>query len=300
MVGAEQDAAAQPLRSLLFAPGNRPRMLEKVGAFGADAVIVDLEDAVPLDAKETTRAAVRDALERYRWPRAYVRVNALTALTSYSRPLGLADISEVACQWLAGVVVPKVESVADVQAADAALAEAERRTAAPEGTFDLIPLVETALGVWRTADIAGSCPRVRRVAFGGGDFTTDIGVAWTAEGSEYFVARSLVVLMSRAARREAPLDTVFPDIADLAGLERDARQARALGFGGKCCIHPSQVDVVRRVFTPSADEVEQARRFADAFDAAVRAGNASVMVDGKLVDYANAERYRRVVLGYRG
>ncbi len=98
------------------------------------------------------------------------------------------------------------------------------------------------------------------------------------------MARSLVVMMSRAARREPPLDTVFPDIAGLAGLARDAQQARALGFGGKCCIHPNQVDVVNRVFTPGANEVEHARRLVAVFDAAVTEGHASIMVEGKLVD----------------
>jgi citrate lyase subunit beta/citryl-CoA lyase len=136
---------------------------------------------------------------------------------------------------------------------------------------------------------------VRRLGFGAGDFTTDIGVAWASDGAAYLVARSLMVMGSRAARREPPLDTVYPEVRDLEGLARDAQTARALGFGGKMCIHPSQVSVVNAAFTPGAAEIEEARRCVEAFDAATREGRASVAVDGKLVDYANAERYRRVL-----
>lgn len=287
-------ADSPPLRSLLFAPGNRARMLEKVGTFGADAVVIDLEDAVPIAEKEATRATVRAALETYRWPCAFVRVNTVDAKTVYSKPFGTADIAAVVCPWLAGIMVPKVESPHEVQAADTALAEAERKAGLPEGSIELVPLLETALGVTRAYELAGTSPRIRRISFGAGDFTTDLGVPWTSDGTAYFVARSLVVIAARANRREA-LDTVFADIKDLAGLERDARLGCSLGCKGKVCIHPTQVAVVNAVYTPSAEELAEARRFVAAFDAATRAGQASIMIDGILVDYANAERYRRLV-----
>ena len=286
--------ASPALRSLLFAPGNRPRMLEKVGTFGADGVVIDLEDAVPIAEKEATRATVRAALEQYRWPRAYVRVNTVDAKTAYSKPFGLADIAAVVCPWLAGIMVPKVESAREVQAADAVLAEAERQAGLPEGGIEIMPLLETAFAVVHAYQLIDTSPRIRRVGFGAGDFTTDLGVPWSADGTAYFVARSLVVIAARAAKRET-VDTVYPDIKDLAGLERDARLGRSLGCQGKVCIHPSQVAVVNEVYTPSEAEIAEARRFVEAFDAATRAGQASIMFEGILVDYANAERYRRLL-----
>ena len=287
--------AFRPLRSLLFAPGNRPRMLAKVGTVGADAVIVDLEDAVPLEEKAAIRPAVREALDTRGWQRAYVRINAIVARTDYSTASGLDDIAAVAAPSLTGIILPKAEGPADVLAAAEALADAERRLGVEDGRFEIMPILETARGVLDAREVAGAHPRVRRVCFGAGDFTTDIGVEWAKDGLAYLHARSQVVLASRAAGREPPIDTVFPDIHDADGLRADAELALKLGFQGKMTVYPAQVPIVNEVFTPSRERVAEARRWIAAFDEAVGEGKASVTVDGKMLDYANVAQLRRLV-----
>ncbi len=285
----------RPLRSLLFAPGNRPRMLAKVGTVGADAVVIDLEDAVPLDEKTDTRAVVREALESQDWRRVYVRINAIVARTDYSAASGLDDIEAVAMPALTGIILPKVDTPEDVFAAAESLAAAERRLDVEDGRFEIMPILETARGVLSAERIAGAHPRVRRLCFGAGDFTTDIGVEWTKDGLAYLYARSLVALASRAAECEPPVDTVFPDIHDGEGLRGDAELALKLGFQGKLAIYPAQVPIINGIFTPSSERVAEARRWIAAFEAALREAKASVTVDGKMLDYANVAQFRRLV-----
>lgn len=294
------------LRSLLFAPGNRPRMVEKVVTCGADAVILDLEDAVPIAEKEAARSAVRAALESYPvGTRAYVRINPLGQKTSFSQDLGRGDLEAVVCPRIAGVLLPKAETVTELLEVDTLLTRLEALHGMERNSVDLVPLIETALGVWNVKEIAESVPRVRRVSFGGGDFTRDIGVPWSKDETEVLYARCRVVVASRVARREQPLDTVWTDIQDPEGLRRSARLARQLGFQGKACIHPSQVTIVNEAFSPTDDEVAEAQRIVEAFAAAEAQGMASVTVDGRMIDYPVVEAARRVLalreaLGGRG
>ncbi len=284
------------LRSLLFAPGNRPRMVEKVVSCGADAVILDLEDAVPIAEKEATRAAVRAALESYpEGVRAYVRVNTVGQKTSFSQDFGLDDIQAVACPRLAGILLPKAESPTELLEVDTLLMRLEALHGMARNSIDLMPLLETARGVWEVVTVAQAVPRVRRVNFGSGDFTRDIGVAWSKDETEVLMARSRVVMGSRVAGREQPIDTVWADIHDLEGLARSARLARQLGFQGKCCIHPKQVPVVNQVFSPTPEEVLEARRVIEAFAEAEARGEASGTVDGRMVDYPVVAAARRVL-----
>lgn len=283
------------LRSMLYAPGNQPRLVEKVGRFGADAIILDLEDAVPLAEKAATRPAVRAALPTLRGgPLRYVRVNAVeTNLTS-------DDLAAVVCADLDGVKLPKVETPEDLLTAEAQLADLERAAGLPPGRIDLFPIIESAKGVLNVRAIAAASQRVRRLGFGGADFCRDVGVRfsgtlWEPDGLELLFARSQIALASRAAGLEPPIDTVWLDIRDHAGLEQDARAALRLGFGGKSAIHPGQVDIINRIFTPSPEEIDYARRVVEAFEQAERDGSASIAVDGRLVDYAIVIKARQAL-----
>ncbi len=284
-----------PLRSLLFAPGNRPRMLQKVGQCGADAVILDLEDAVPISEKEVTRQAVRDAVGAIDTCPVYVRVNPLVATAGFSQPIGEADLAAVVRAGLAGIILPKVESPADLRRADTLLQELEVQHGLAPGSVDAIPIIETALAVQRAYDIAASGARVKRLAFGAGDFTRDIGVAWSRREIESQYARSALVVASRAAGLEPPLDTVWVDLRDPRGLTRSARTAKQLGFQGKMAIHPSQVEPINTVFSPSAAEIAFATRVVDAFTQAEADGLASIQLDGQFIDYPIVESAQRVL-----
>ena len=284
-----------PLRTLLFAPGNRPRMLQKVGQCGADAVILDLEDAVPISEKEATRQAVREAAGAIDACPVYVRVNPLVATAEFSQPIGEADLAAVVRPGLAGIILPKVESPDDLRRADALLQELETQHGLASGSVDVIPIIETALAVQRAYDIAAAGTRVKRLAFGAGDFTRDIGVAWSRRETESQYARSALVIASRAAGLEPPLDTVWVDLRDQRGLTRSARTAKQLGFQGKMAIHPSQVEPINTVFSPSAAEIAFATRVVDAFTQAEADGLASIQLDGQFIDYPIVESAQRVL-----
>jgi citrate lyase subunit beta/citryl-CoA lyase len=284
-----------PLRTLLFAPGNRPRMLQKVGQCGADAVILDLEDAVPISEKEATRQAVREAVGAIDTCPVYVRINPLVATTGFSQPIGEADLAAIVRPGFAGIILPKVESPDDLHRTDTLLQGLETQHGLAPGSVDVIPIVETALAVQRAYDIAASGTRVKRLAFGAGDFTRDIGVAWSRREIESQHARSALVIASRAAGLESPLDTVWVDLRDQRGLTHSARTAKQLGFQGKMAIHPSQVEPLNTVFSPSAAEIAFATRVVAAFTQAEADGLASIQLDGQFIDYPIVESAQRVL-----
>ncbi len=276
-------------RSVLFAPGNSARMVERAPQAGADAVVLDLEDAVPVAAKEATRATLARLLATpSRTPPRFVRINALDS------PWGRQDAADVVGAGVFGLVLPKVEAAPDIEALDGILTGAEAAARMPLGQIEILPIIETARGVLRAAEIAAAGPRIRRIAFGSYDFARDMDIPLTASGEELLVPRATVALAARAARVQA-LDTVFAAIDDQAGLLAEASRARGLGFSGKFCIHPSQIGTVHRVFSPTAEEIAKATRVVAAFRTAVADGRASVALDGKMVDYPIAEQHQRLL-----
>ena len=257
-------------RSYLFAPGHNPKLLAKVFAAGADAVMLDLEDAVPPDAKAAARRLVAQALTDHP---AWVRVNA--ARTTWCE----ADLEAVA-PLAFGIRIPKTESAEDVQWV------LER---IPAGT-PLICAIESARGVLAASSIA-AVPGVRHLAMGGVDLQRDLNCG---NGNlQTLYVRSHLVLASRAADIGPPIDSVYAQLDDPAGLEEQARFARSLGFFGKSAIHPRQLEVLHEVFTPSVDEVTWAKEVLAASDAA--AGEALRLPSGEFVDLPVVERARRLL-----
>ncbi len=280
---------AQPLRSFLFAPGNHSRRVEKALSLDADAVILDLEDAVAIAEKPATREAVVAAFERPRRGLLYVRINAVDTEFCYG------DLVAIVRPGLDGIILPKIESAAGLATIDWLLAQLERDRGLLSGAIDLIPIIETARGLERLSAILAGGTRVKRVAFGAGDFTLDVNMVWSRSEAELAHARTAIVTASRAAGLEAPLDTVWVDLADKEGLEASARTALGFGFQGKMCIHPDQIAVVNRVFTPSAAEIAFAERVAAAFAKAEAEGSAAIQLDGKFIDYPIVYRAQRVL-----
>lgn len=277
------------LRSLLFAPGNHPRRVEKALTLQADGVILDLEDAVAVSEKPGTRAQVVRALTAPRHRKLYIRVNDLTTDWCHG------DLTAVVRAGLDGIILPKVEHPHHLQTASWMIANLEREHGLPPGSIDLIPIIETALGISNIAAICRSATRTRRIAFGAGDFTLDMGMVWTRSEAELLPYRSACVMESRAAGLEPPLDTVWADLRDTEGFLASARHAAALGFQGKMCIHPDQIVGANAAFTPDEATIAQARRVVEAFDAAECAGLASIQLDGQFIDYPIVARARRVL-----
>jgi citrate lyase subunit beta/citryl-CoA lyase len=276
-------------RSFLFAPGNHARRVEKCLTLGADAVILDLEDAVANAEKQATRSVVVEALSRPRRCKGYVRVNSLSTQWSHG------DIVAVVAAGVDGIVLPKVESASDLLTAEWLLKSLERERGLPEGGIDLIPIVETGLGFSNIALIARSGTRVRRMAFGAGDFTLDVGITWTHEEAELLPYRTAFVVESRAAGLEPPIDTVWVALNNTEGFRRSVQQAKDLGFQGKLCIHPDQVPVVNDVFRPSERELAHAKRVLEAFAEAELRGLAAIQVDGQFVDYPIVYLAQRII-----
>ncbi len=279
------------LRTLLFAPANHARHVEKALTGSADGAILDLEDAVAVAEKPDARGAARHALEGRgaARTRAYVRINALTT------PFAYDDLLAVVGPGLDGVILPKTETPEQLAVLDWLLGQLERERGLPAGSVDVMPIIETATGLANVQAIAESSSRVRRLNFGAGDFSLDTNMTWTAGHEGLLWARIQMVVASRAAGLEPPLDTVFADLSDQDGLASEAAQAKRLGFQGKACIHPKQVEVVNAIFTPSPEEVAQARLIIAEFEKAEAAGIASLRVGGQFVDYPIAAKARRIL-----
>ena len=278
-----------PYRSFLFAPGNHPRKVEKVFDCGSDAVILDLEDAVANGEKVVTRSAVVKALKRLRKNKGYARVNA------YHTEFCHGDLTEIVGPWIDGIILPMVETPDQLQAVDWLVGNLEVAAGMEKGTIDLIPIIETGKGIANLASIAGAGTRTRRLAYGAGDYTLDMNMEWTLEETELREARAEMVLQSRAHDLEPPFDTVWIHIKDMENLEKSTRRAHQMGFQGKMCIYPPQVEVVNRVFTPTEDEVAFAKKVVAAFEEAEKAGSSAIQLDGYFIDYPIVYKAQRTL-----
>ncbi|MBI5956472.1 MAG: CoA ester lyase [Chloroflexi bacterium] len=277
-------------RTMLFTPGNNMRMIYKAGSLGADAVILDLEDAVPMAEKETARIFVRDSVERVgaEGAEVFVRVNALTT------GLTAEDLKWVVQPGLMGVVLPKTESRKDILEVEKLIEELERERGMEPGSLVLTPLLETARGILNAQEIATASELIAALSFGALDFTRDMGTSISPEGAELFYARSHIALVAKAAGVQA-IDTPWIDIANQEGLVQDARRARQLGFRGKMLIHPSQIEPVNQVFSPSEHEVAYARRVVEAFRQAEAQGLGAISLDGRMIDIANVRQAEELI-----
>ena len=278
-----------PFRTLLFAPGNHPRRVEKALCLKADGVILDLEDAVAIAEKVATRAMVVDALQGERSGLGYVRVNA------YDTDFCFGDLLVVVAKGVDGIVLPKVETSAQLRSVDWVVSQLEREKRLPAGGIDIIPIIETGKGVANVHDIASAGTRVKRLSFGAGDYTKDMAMRWTRHEGELAHARAEIAIASRAAGLEAPLDTVWIHIKETDGCIKSAELVCDMGYQGKLCIHPDQVDPVNAVFTPSDDDVDFAEKVVKAFEEAEAQGLASIQVDGYFVDYPIVDQAQRTL-----
>lgn len=267
-------------RSLLFAPGNEERKLRKALEAGADVVVADLEDAVPHAEKDAARELVLDVLAGARTPSVLaVRLN------GHGSPGWEADLDLLDRLDLGAVVLPKAtpEAVAELG-----------RDGPPA-----IAIVETAVGVKRAFETASS-PRVAALVLGAVDLGLELGLEPRPDGQEVLLVRSQLVVDSAAAAIRGPFDLVHVDTRDDEGLEVESRLARSLGLRGKACIHPRQVEIVNRVFSPDERQLEQARRVVEAYERGLGEGRGAIALDGEMIDLPVVERARQLLADAEG
>lgn len=282
----------KPIRSFLYAPGNRPRLIEKAPDAGADAVMFDLADSVPNHEKDVARRLIPEAIARLRGRNLYVKLN------DADSPRVLEDIDAVVVEGLCGVLVPKVSVAEEVRAIDRALAERERARSLRVGSIEIILLVETASALLRAHDIASASSRVVSLCVGtaeGGDLIRSLGAAWSLTGPERTYLRGRVLLAARAARLPWPIDGVYTNLNDQQGLETEAGLARRFGFRGKLAIHPKQVEPINRIFSPTREEIARSRRVIEAHAEAQARGIGQFAVDGILIGDAAAAHARTIL-----
>ena len=277
-------------RSLLYVPGNMPSMLQNIPLFQCDAVLIDLEDAVPYSEKDAARILVRRFLEGYkdRNKEILVRINGLD--TKWA----LDDLKAVLPAVPDGIRLPKADSPEIVERLDTLLTEYEEELGLPLGHFKILPSIETAEGVINAVATARSSPRLIGLAFGAEDYTATMEINRTKEGEELFNARMNVLWGAKAAGIQA-IDSIFADVNDMESLRRETELVKRLGFTGKCMVNPRQIEVIHEVFAPKQEEVDYALEVMDAIKRAREMGTGVISLKGKMIDRPIVVRAARVI-----
>ena len=275
---------------MLFVPGNNPGMLLNADIYGADALILDLEDAVAPGEKDAARILVRGALTAY----GYAGCEIIIRINPLGSGYTLEDIRAVVPLKPAMLMPTKVSSAKDIEIISAMVAEAERDHGMPEGTVGLLPLIETAIGVENAYEIATADPRVKAIFLGAEDLSSDLQAVRSKENIEIIYARGRMVMAARAAGVDV-YDTPFTDTNDEEGLRLDAEHARALGFTGKAVISPRHVEAVNAAFTPTEREITYAREVLDVIEDGKKRGLGAVSLRGKMIDKPIVDRAERIL-----
>ena len=277
-------------RTLLYVPGNMPSMLQNISVFRSDAVIVDLEDAVPHTEKDAARRLVRRFLEghRDRDKEILVRINPLDS------PWARDDLREVLPAFPDGVRLPKADTPEVVERLDTLLTEFEEELGVEIGRFQILPSIESALGVINCIDIAQCSRRLIGLGFGAEDYTASLEIERTKTGEELVNARARVVWAAKAAGIQA-IDSIFADVSDVEGLRRETQLVKALGYTGKSLVNPRQIEVVHEVFAPKPEEIAYALDVIEAIRRAREMGTGVIALAGKMVDAPVVKRAYRTL-----
>jgi len=276
-------------RTRLYMPGNNPDLMRNGGLYGADSVILDLEDSVSPGEKDAARLLVRNTLLTidYFDCERIVRINPLS--TEY----GEDDIEMIVPYGVDTILVPKCESADDIKAVEKMIMDLEKKHSLGYEVL-IMPLIETAKGILNAYEIGAASERVVALCFGAEDFTADIGAERTKEGTESFAARSMLVLGAKAAGVQV-IDTVFSDVKDEEGLIANTKEAMALGFEGKGVIHPAQIKPIHAVFSPAPDRIEYAKKVVAAIEKARSEGSGVATIGSKMIDAPIETRARKIL-----
>jgi len=274
-------------RSRLYVPGSEPKYFINAALHGPDAVILDLEDSVHPTEKDSARILVRNALRNVNFGACerMVRINQL--------PLGLQDLADIIPEAPDLILIPKVEHPGQVAEIDRMITELKLRSSVNRPIW-IMPILESALGIENASAIAAASPNVAAITIGLEDYTADLGVAKTPEGSESLFARSRLVNAAHASGVQA-IDSVFGDVGDMDGLKVWGENSRALGFEGMGCIHPAQIPVIHAAFAPSKPEIEKAQKIVTAYEEAQKQGLGVVSLGSKMIDPPVVNRALKLV-----
>jgi citrate lyase subunit beta/citryl-CoA lyase len=277
-------------RTRLYIPGNNPAMIRNAPLFGADSIIFDLEDSIAINQKDAARILVRNAIREIDFGETEVTVRINPQDTEFYKK----DLEEIIPAKPYALVLPKAEDPREVLEVCEDIAIIEEKNDITIGTIKVMPIIESAWGILRAERIAIACDRIVAISPGGEDLTADLGAERTVEGDELLYIRSKLVLAARAAGVQV-LDTVYGDIRDIAGLINQTKRIIRLGFDGKACIHPCQIDPIHEAFTPSPQEVERAERVVEAYRRAQEEGQGVICVDNRMIDVPVVKRSERIL-----
>ena len=277
-------------RTALYIPGNNPAMIQNAGIFGADSVVLDLEDAVSVNEKDSARFLVRNALNNIN----YGNTEVIVRINSLSTPYGREDLEIIGRAHPDGIRLPKTESVKDIEEVDGILSRIEKEEGFKKGSTKIMPIIESAKGLFNVFEIVKASRRVAVINFGAEDYTADIGAQRTKEGKELFDIRTRILLAARVAGIDVQ-DSVFAHVYDIEGLIIETKFIKQLGFDGKSVIHPTQIKPVHQVFTPTEEEIKNARRIISAIEEAKRRKSGVISLDGRMVDAPVVAKAQRVL-----
>jgi len=264
---------------MLYIPGNNPAMIQHGGIYGADSLLLDLEDAVALSQKDSARILVRNMLKEINFyeSEVCVRINHLDT------PFGISDLEEIVPLQPAAIRYPKTESVEDLQKLISIIEKIEDKHGLPHDKLTIHAMIETAMGVQNVFSIASYTKRVDAITIGGQDLTADMQIVLTKDGAGIDFARKRIVMAAKANRIDV-IDTVFADVNDEEGLRAETEYAKKLGFTGKAVINPRQIDIIHEVYTPTEEEIRKAYKIVKEFLRNKELGIGVFAIDGKMVD----------------
>ena len=264
---------------MLYIPGNNPAMIQQGGVYGADSILLDLEDAVALNQKDAARTLVRNMINVIDFydSEVCVRVNHL------STPFGLADLEAIVPLQPSAIRYPKTESAEEVAELLKIIEQIENLHGLSHNKMTLHAMIETAMGVQNVFDIASKFERVDAITIGGQDLTADMNIVYTPDGAGIDFARKRIVMAAKASHIDV-IDTVFPDVNDEEGLRRETEYAKKIGFTGKAVINPRQIEIIHDVYTPTDEEIRKAYRIVKEFKINSAAGIGVFAIDGKMID----------------
>ena len=277
-------------RTMMFVPGNNPSMMQDAYIYGADSLMLDLEDSVTLAEKDAARRLVYHALKEvnYGTTEMVVRINPLNT------PYGVKDIEAVVKAGVDVIRMPKTETAEEVKEVEAEIERVEREIGVPVGKTQIMAAIESALGVINAYSIATSSKRMMGIALGAEDYCANLKTNRSKDGAELLLARETIVVAARAAGIDA-LDTVFSDMNDMETFKNEVAFIKKLGFDGKSIINPRQIDIVHEIFAPSQKEINKARLILNAIKEAERKGSGVISLNGKMVDKPVVIRAQRCI-----
>lgn len=275
---------------MMFVPGNNPSMMQDAYIYGADSLMLDLEDSVTLTEKDAARRLVYHALKEvnYGTTEMVVRINPLNT------PYGVKDIEAVVKAGVDVIRMPKTETAEEVKEVEAEIERVEREIGVPVGKTQIMAAIESALGVINAYSIATSSKRMMGIALGAEDYCANLKTNRSKDGAELLLARETIVVAARAAGIDA-LDTVFSDMNDMETFKNEVAFIKKLGFDGKSIINPRQIDIVHEIFAPSQKEIDKARLILNAIKEAERKGSGVISLNGKMVDKPVVIRAQRCI-----